>query len=264
MKSKILILVGLAFMSSGFSQKTNPENMVKCEGGTYEKIIDNKKASITVAPFWISNEITNKEFRAFYLYAKQHLSDTVFWVDLVAGSQKAKKPAFVNSAKYADIIADLIDTTIWNSEPQATKYSDYFSNPKYDNYPVVGVSYAGARFYCMWKTQQAHKANLDKGLPLAHDYRIPLETEWEYAAQKLLEHVLDNRNVLKPTANTGFSNIADNVSEWTSSKDEETNKYQVVRGGSWRSNMNINERQLVNPKEYRVSIGFRIVQSAIN
>jgi formylglycine-generating enzyme required for sulfatase activity len=122
-----------------------------------------------------------------------------------------------------------------------------------------------AEYYCIWKTDSENKIRKDKGLPKNQSFRLPLEMEWEYVAQA----PIDNKNLGKKTTaiqksdegnfNTwGLTHLEDNVSEWVTSL-KETNG--IVRGGSWKTNANITERQVLDPNSKEGYIGFRIVQS---
>lgn len=59
----------------------------------------------------------------------------------------------------------------------------YFWHPAYDNYPVVGVSWKQASAFCVWRTQYLNNFLGSSGEPPVQDYRLPLESEWEYAAR---------------------------------------------------------------------------------
>ncbi len=86
---------------------------------------------------------------------------------------------------YPDTLCWISDFSYSFNEPYSTTY---FWHPSYDNYPVVGVSWKQASAFCIWRTQTFNKYMNSQGLPGSHDYRLPSEAEWEYAARGGLDH----------------------------------------------------------------------------
>jgi sulfatase modifying factor 1 len=81
---------------------------------------------------------------------------------------------------YPDTLCWIRDFTYSFNDPQA---SLYFWHPSYDDYPVVGISWVQARAFSIWRTDFMNSALRKDGVPDVQAYRLPLETEWEYAAR---------------------------------------------------------------------------------
>jgi formylglycine-generating enzyme required for sulfatase activity len=149
------------------------------------------------------------------------------------------------------------------------------------NRPVVNVSWFAAEAYCKWMTAKRDKT-----------YRLPKETEWEFAARRVEGRVEGRRYPwgdeppdtnranyndagigaaspvgLFPGGATpeGIDDMAGNVWEWTADWYDAEEKYRVVRGGSWFSvsrYLRAANRYLVEPGDSLYNFGFRVVREA--
>jgi len=81
---------------------------------------------------------------------------------------------------YPDTLCWIRDFTYSFNDPMADLY---FWHPSFDDYPVVGVSWVQANAFSHWRTDYMNNALRKNGVVDVMAYRLPLETEWEYAAR---------------------------------------------------------------------------------
>jgi len=273
MRANILIiyLIFSSLLVNAQSKKyfdPKPKDMEFVPQGSFKMQIDSSIKTISVDAFWMSNEITNKEYREFTDYAIQHPTDSLLWIDFDKTTNSANIKEHTRSCTYQQLYSDLIDSlSISKDYPinsdRYNKYKKYFTDKSFDNYPVVGVSQKGARFYCIWRTKMENLAMEKKNKPYIQEYRLPLELEWCYVADYCKDSEIKASNEIQVSKygkanNLGLFNVFGNVSEWTASKDSQKG---IVKGSSWKDTKIENPRLVVDIDTKASYIGFRIVRS---
>ena len=182
------------------------------------------------------------------------------YFDLKAAAENRDKNLPRSSFIVRDTVLIYPDTLSWISDFQ---YADneamaqsYFSNPAYDDYPVVGITWKQANAFNKWRSRMLEKKFSNrKGLnTLNLIFQLPTDAQWEYAARagqkntrypwgneicdtedcffanfktEYGNYMNGNSNIMVP-ANSfkpngfGLYNIAGNVAEWTSSSFDES------------------------------------------
>lgn len=117
-----------------------------------------------VDPFYISaTEVTNGDWKEFYQEKILEL-----------GQASAKRQFFP-------------DTSLWVKEfpysYNAPMAKHYFSHPKFNDFPVVGVTWDQAHAFCIWKSEKLQRLLEKKGIQRTASFRLPSELEWESAAK---------------------------------------------------------------------------------
>lgn len=129
--------------------------------------------------FWVDYKQAAK---ARYDYENERYEGKVYSLDGTE-SDVQNRSSFIMQDEinvYPDTLAWIRDFTYSFNDPFA---SLYFWHPSYDDYPVVGVTWKQASAFSIWRTEFMNTSLRQQGMVDVHNYRLPLETEWEYAAR---------------------------------------------------------------------------------
>lgn len=141
-----------------------------------------------------------ERFRRERVIDVRKLNYTYYWIDFRRAAQRSSRDA-LNGGEgerhafsmdrsqflmrdvinvYPDTLAWIHDFTYSFNEPMT---QNYFWHPAYDDYPVVGVSWKQATAFCIWRTNLLNDYLKENGSVIVNDFRLPTESEWEYAAR---------------------------------------------------------------------------------
>jgi formylglycine-generating enzyme required for sulfatase activity len=113
-----------------------------------------QKVQISLESFYISNEITNKEYREFTDWVKNNPEQILSRTKEIKGSKNEFGKTRVWTVPVLIGMVELLPKVIDSSALYKLdkRYKNYFTDEKYDDYPVVGVSRNNVEYFCCWKT----------------------------------------------------------------------------------------------------------------
>jgi formylglycine-generating enzyme required for sulfatase activity len=151
-------------------------------------IEDSLGRTVAFKSFWLSNQITNKEFKEFLSYAKNNPDEKLEWVDISKINDRTSKPQpIIKQIKYSEVVK-----ISFNQENRPSE--NYFESKKHNNSPVIGVPKDLANYYCIWKTTKTYDSLKEEEKNPAFSYYLPTTSQIKYA-QKMKPSLFAEKEV---------------------------------------------------------------------
>jgi len=225
--------------------------------GSYK---NSENQTISVHPFWISNEISNREYREFVDDIQKHPKDTLQYFNY----KELVSVPYPNLLEFISVDTLALSKLYTPGSEKYKLYQNYYTNKDFDKFPVVGVSFEGAHFYCIWKTKQELRNLKDTGLTI-QDYRLPTKEEWMYVFSLVKndkKSISNNIDCCKCNKHKSvkISNLFGNVSEWSTQKGNSDNE-RIIIGNSFYNNQIMPDGKSADISKSFGDTGFRMVRT---
>ncbi|ASB47901.1 SUMF1/EgtB/PvdO family nonheme iron enzyme [Alkalitalea saponilacus] len=170
--SLLLFLVVVSVTNLLSQREFRLENMHYIPEGIMD---DDPNMEVSFPSFWISDQITNKEFQEFWQYAKSNPNVELSWAELThaPGDPKPSQPV-VRSILFSELLKEKPDSTNW-------PVANYFESDQYADKPVIGVSEKLATYYCIWKTTKVYDNLSERERDPVHPFIVAPDLKIRYA-----------------------------------------------------------------------------------
>ena len=135
-----------------------------------------------------------------YSLIPQYNHTSSYWYERGFSSELFMQNHEVSNIEYKTFLFDLLihndkvaflkakpDQKLWNTIYDAAlgKYyeNNYFSDKKYNDYPVVNISKEAAELYCKWLQKTSETVANEKDIFFDRTYSLPSVKDWAYAAE---------------------------------------------------------------------------------
>jgi len=154
---------------------------------TYTSSVDNMRSDYFVKDWVDGKEVLDKT-KYTYVYEeinyRQLSADRVKdpnGVDSLSADEFRKKYVITQRIEIYPNTLDFQGDYVYSHEETEAEFN--FLHEAYDEYPVVGITWIQANAFCHWRTHIMNHFLKEEQEPLLADFRLPTETEWEYAAR---------------------------------------------------------------------------------
>ena len=175
MKKTVLSLaffILISLTNSIAQRESRLKNMYFMPAG---EIVKDSINSISFNSFWLSSQITNKEFKEFWNYAKNNTDEELIWAEMsYLGDSKEKHQPIIKKIKYSELLKDSLSKKNWPTE-------FYFESEEFNDRPVIGVSSNLAAHYCIWKTTKTYEGLEENERNPVSPYFVPTTSQLEYS-----------------------------------------------------------------------------------
>jgi hypothetical protein len=148
------------------------EKIATIDKGLYSAIeegkITYKNKEAIIDPFILRNQaITNLEYKVFLA-------------------------ALIKNGQMLEYAKATVKSDVWKNYSHAKLAVDYFTDSKYNDFPIVNISAEGAILFCNWLEKEINLfSQQNKSKSTSIRIRLPFDTEWIFATRRGYVHLPD-------------------------------------------------------------------------